>query len=88
MPPRRCGFGRIGKTRCERFGKSQGVVPERLNFDGLAVARGGYVVADLRVHPGELRVRDRPREMSPSSPQRMPKRVPAMCQSMMLFIVL
>src|ERR1043165_5709565 len=38
----------------ELFHRAQGVVPERLNLDGLAAPRRDDVVADLRVHPRQL----------------------------------
>ena len=36
---------------------AEGVVPQGVDLDGLAVARRDGLVAELHVHPGELRVR-------------------------------
>jgi hypothetical protein len=40
----------------------QRIEPERLDFDGFADARSDHVVADLRVHPGELQARSARRQ--------------------------
>src|SRR5215472_4312411 len=42
----------VAEAAGELLQGAQGVMPERLDFDGLAVARGDHPVADLGVHPG------------------------------------
>ncbi len=48
------GIGGIAEGMREVFQDAQGVVPERLDFHGLADAWSDYPVPDLGVHPGQL----------------------------------
>ena len=51
----------IHHAQAEPMGKAfhdaQGVVPQRLDLDGLTVLRRDHPIADFDVHPGQLHAR-------------------------------